>query len=171
MALWPWLLAGVIGLGAPHLRVEGTDLRALVADAGARSVTFRRLMDRIEASDLIVYVRPQHFASGRLDGRIGFVTGTSGTTGSRLLLVELACPRTAAAMAETLAHELHHATEIADAPWVRDPTSLEAYYRQIGETGVPLMHGLAFETAGAQATARRVKSELATALKWTHEDR
>ena len=171
MAFEPWILAGVLGLAAPHVRCEDAGLRALVADARARSTTFRRLLDRIEQSDLIVYVRPQHFATNRLDGRIGFVSGTNGSTACRILLVELACPRTARAQVETLAHELHHATEIADASWVRDPASLAAYYGQIGETAVPAMHGLAFETAAAAATALRVRVELSTALKLAHEDR
>ncbi len=171
MALWPWLLAGILAAGAPHVRAEDPELRALVADTASRSATFRQLLDRLERSDVLVYVRTQHFLTTRLDGRIGFASGTGRPSGLRILLIELACPRSSTAQAETLAHELHHATEIADAPWVRDTATLARYYRQIGETAVPQVHGLAFETLAAQVTAQRVKLELSTALKLAHEDR
>lgn len=171
MPVWLLLVTGLLAAGSPHLRPDGAELQALVAETAARSPTFRHLVDRLERSDLIVYVRAQHFPTTRIDGRIGFVTGSNGATGMRILLVELACPRTAAAQAETLAHELHHATEIADAPWVRDTASLAAYYQRIGEMSQPLSRGLAFETPAAQAVATRVRQELWSALKLAVEDR
>ena len=170
MHLIALLVAGLTHFAAPHLRPDGAELRALVADTRVRSATFRQLVDRIEQSDLIVYVRTQHFATARLEGRIGFVRGTAGATSARILLVELACPRSAAAQAETLAHELHHAAEIAEAAWVRDASSLEAYYRRIGEEVAPLEHGVAFETPAARAIAAIVRQELATAPRLTHEE-
>src|SRR5581483_4614268 len=51
MPLWPWLLAGLLGAGAPHVRAEAPELRALVADTASRSATFRQLLDRLERSD------------------------------------------------------------------------------------------------------------------------
>jgi hypothetical protein len=163
------LLAGLLDAAAPHVRPEGAELRALIAETAVRSATFRQLVDRIERSDLIVYVRTQHFASGRLEGRIGFATRATGATGARILLVELACPRSDAALAATLAHELHHATEIAEAPWVRDTAALAAYYHRIGETAPPVEHGAAFETAAARDTAVRVARELAAVVRVTHD--
>lgn len=177
VALYAVLHAVLVGsslLGAdapPHLRADAAELRALVADTRDRSATFRQLVDRIERSDVIVYVRAQHFATAHLEGRIGFVSGSTGSAGPRTLLVELACPRTAASQAETLAHELHHAAEIADAAWVRDPASLATYYRRIGEETTPAGEGVAFETAAARQVALRVRRELTGALKLAHEDR
>jgi hypothetical protein len=160
MRLVALLLAGLLDAAAPHLRTDSAELRSLVADSRERSATFRQLVDRIQQSDLIVYVRAQHFPSPRLEGRIGFVNGATGTTGARILLVEIACPRTVAAQTETLAHELHHAVEIAGAVWVRDPESLEQYYRGIGEAAMPLGEGVAFETRAARETASRVRREI-----------
>lgn len=155
----------------PRLRADGVEPRALVADAAERSATFRSLVDRIEGSDLIVYVRMQHFSSGRLEGRIGFVAGaTAAAGGPRILLIELACPRRSADQEATLAHELRHAAEIADAPWVDGPAALARYYAAIGEGGEALERGVAFETAAARETALRVKRELTSALKLAHED-
>lgn len=170
MRLLALLVAGLLDATAPHLRPDSAELRTLVADARERSATFRQLVDRIERSDLLVYVRLQHFPTGRLEGRIGFVSGATAAPGARVLLVELACPRTSAAQAETLAHELHHAVEIADAAWVHDAASLEAYYRRIGEETAPLDQGVAFETPGARAIATRVRQELSHAPKVAHED-
>lgn len=165
------LLAGLLDAAAPHLRPDGAELRALVVETRERSATFRHLVDRIEHSDLLVYVRVQHFPTERLEGRIGFVHGSTGPAGARVLLVELACPRPLAAQAETLAHELHHAVEIADAAWVHDTASLARYYRGIGQEAEPLDRGIAFETAAARDAALRVRHELAGALKLAHEDR
>jgi hypothetical protein len=161
MRLLALLVAGLLDAAAPHVRPEGADLRALVANARERSATFREVADRLERSDVIVYVRAQHFPTARLDGRIGFVRGVTGRSGARVLLVELACPRTAADQTATLAHELHHAVEIADEPGVRDTVSLEAYYRRIGEETTALGEGMAFETVAARETALRVSRELA----------
>jgi hypothetical protein len=83
MRLLALLVAGLLDAAAPHVRPEGADLRALVADARERSVTFRTIADRLERSDVIVYVRAQHFPAPRLDGRIGFVRGFAGRPGAR----------------------------------------------------------------------------------------
>jgi hypothetical protein len=146
---------------ATHLRADSAELRGIVAEARERSDTFRELEDHLERSDVIVYVHSVHFATTRLDGRIGFVRGRGDTPGARMLLVELACPRTTAALLATLAHELRHAIEIADAPWIRSTTALATYYRQIGEEAPPLGEGIAFETIAARDTAARVARELA----------
>lgn len=154
----------------PHLRADGVEPRALVADAVDRSPTFRSLVDRVEGSDLIVYVRMEHFSSSRLEGRIGFVAGASAAAGGpRILLIELACPRRSADQEATLAHELRHAAEIADAPWVDGPAALARYYAAIGESGEVLDRGVAFETAAAREIARRVRREIASAPRSAHE--
>jgi hypothetical protein len=171
MRLAALLVASLLDAAAPHLRPDAAELRSIVADARERSATFRQLVERIERSDVIVYVRSQHFASSQLDGRIGFVRGSNPAGAARILLVELACPRSLAVQAATLAHELHHASEIAEAPWVRDTATLAEYYRRVGEEATALGGGAAFETAGARATAQRVRLELSGALKLAHESR
>jgi len=161
MRLFALLVAGLLDAAAPHVRAESVALQALVADARERSATFRQIVDRLDRSDVIVYVRTQRFPLERLEGRIGFVSGAKGPIrGARVLLVELACARPLATQTATLAHELHHATEIADAPAVRDAATLGAYYRRIGEEAVALGEGIAFETRAARETSARVRHEL-----------
>jgi hypothetical protein len=58
-----------------------------------------------------------------------------------------------------LAHELQHAAELADAPWVTNPRTLAAYYRQIGDDAEGYGHN--FETDMAKSITDRVWGELA----------
>src|SRR5690349_621209 len=101
--------------GPPHVRAESREMRELIAETTLRSPTFRTLVDEIDGSDVIVYVRPRLLASPSLEGRIGIVGSRAGT---RFLAIELAVPRTRNEHMATLAHELQHAIEIARAPWV-----------------------------------------------------
>src|SRR5256885_2292884 len=104
-----------------HVRTESIDARGLVDDAAARSPSIRALVDRLEHSDVVVYVRFAQFGRTQLNGRVGFLS-TGGRW--RYLIVELACPRVRSEQIATLGHELHHAVEIADAPAVIGPRSL-----------------------------------------------
>lgn len=142
---------------ASRVRAESRDVRALVAEAVSRSSTVRALVDEIERSDVIVYVRVRPFASQRLEGRTGFI---GSRPLARFLAIELACPRTLDAQMATLAHELQHAVEIARAPWVVGADTLAQYYSRIGDhvegDGTTVM----FETAAAHEVGLRVWHEL-----------
>src|SRR5437773_5391709 len=140
-----------------RVRAESADIAALLDEGASRSATVRSLIEEIEQSNVIVYVRTRLFPSQVLDGRIGFL-GTTPTT--RFLAIELACIRTRDHQIATLAHELQHAAEIARAPWVVDAPTLARYYSQIGgrvdaEAGVRT-----FETDAARIVAARVRHEI-----------
>jgi hypothetical protein len=140
-----------------RVRAEAADVRALVAEAADRSPTVRALIDEVDRSDIIVYVRVRPFASHRLDGRTGFI---GSRPAARFLMIEIACPRTRDAQIATLAHELQHVVEIAHAPWVVGPATLAEYYGRIGDhlegDGTPLM----FETKTAHEVGLRAAREL-----------
>jgi len=140
-----------------HVRSDAADIRALIHDAADRSPTVRALLEEIDRSNVIVYVRVRIFPSQLLEGRIGFIASTSRT---RFLAIELACPRTRDAQMATLAHELHHAVEIARAPWVVGADTLARYYETIGVVTDPGRDRLTFETEAARETAARVRREL-----------
>ncbi len=120
-------------------RVRGVDGRAaaLIDEALWRSATFQRMVDEVSASDLIVYVSRTEL-QGTLRGALRFVG--AGADGGRYLLIELdddvgndldgAGDRTAGIA--TLAHELQHALEVADAEDVQDPGSFDAFYTEVG---------------------------------------
>ena len=142
-----------------HVRAESPDVRALIADTATHSPTFRSLVQTIDASDVIVYVRVRMFATQALDGRIGFLATRVGV---RFLAIELACPRSPWIQMATLAHELQHAAEIASAPWVVGAVTLAQYYGTIGERVNGDGNGVAFETDAARAIGARVRHELTT---------
>ena len=138
----------------PHIRSESAGVRDLIRITAAQSPTVRALIDRLDRSDVIVYVR------ALLDGRIGLLSASGA---ARYLVIEIACPRSALVQSVTLAHELHHALEIASAPGVVDAATLARYYAAIGtRDGAP--GRLTFETAGARAVGERVRRELSGRL-------
>ena len=144
-----------------HVRGTTAPLQALIADTAERSPAFRAMLDRLEASTVIVYVRVAPLPTLTLDGRTAFLKVDTPTPDARLLVVELSCHRPILAQTATLAHELRHAIEIADAPWVVDPDTLERYYAQIGIRLDPIGQPARFETVAAQQAAARVRRELA----------
>src|SRR5689334_20032977 len=97
----------------PHIRYDSVDARALGDALTASSPTARALVERLEHSDLIVYVRHRVFPSFTIDGRIALLASTGR---NRFVVVELACARPRIVQLVTLGHELHHAVEIANAP-------------------------------------------------------
>src|SRR5436309_10909905 len=61
---------------ATHLRPD-PGLRPLLADAVRRSPTVRDLVERLERSDVTVYIRVGRFADSTLHGRVTLVSRTS----------------------------------------------------------------------------------------------
>ena len=144
-----------------HVRGTTAALQALIADTAARSPAFRAMLDRLEASTVIVYVRIAPLPTLSLDGRTAFLKVDTPTPDARLLVVELSCSRPILAQTATLAHELRHAIEIADAPWVVDTGTLEQYYAQIGFRLDPSGSPVRFETVAAREAGAQVRRELA----------
>jgi hypothetical protein len=144
----------------PHVRGATEDTASLLHELVDRSPTARELVDQLEQSDVIVYVRHEWFSSSSLRGRIGFLTAAP--TPRRMLVIELASRYTRIEQLSALGHELQHAFEISRAPSVHDSESLAALYRKIGEASGRLAGSETFETAAAAATGRRVRVELIT---------
>jgi hypothetical protein len=145
---------------ATRSHVRGTDeaARVLIRDLVARSATGRELVDQLDRSDLVVYVRRRLFTTTMLSGRIGFVRGDCTW---RYVAIEIAAPRNGLAELTTLGHELQHAVEIAGEPAVCNADALAALYRRIGDP-VERWGGAAdtFETRAAVETGIRVRREL-----------
>ncbi|MBE3099112.1 MAG: hypothetical protein IMZ44_18510 [Planctomycetes bacterium] len=135
----------------PAARVRGVDAKArtLLREGAARSATFRRLLDALEPSDVIVYVE-----TGVLDrpGRLLFVTATAEC---RFLRISIRVPGRDADLIAWLGHELQHAVEIATVREVREQTEVLGLYRRIG-----LGDRSHVETAEAQKIWTRVRDEV-----------
>jgi hypothetical protein len=138
-----------------RVRGDTEEVRLLISNGMRRSPTFSAIVDRLEASDLIVEVQCGRFKSSMLAGRTMLLSARPSV---RYVLVEFACPMAETAALAILGHELRHALEIASAPWVVDEPSLEKLYTRIGfSTCVSVAE---FDTADALEAGVRVHQEL-----------
>jgi hypothetical protein len=159
------LLAQNQPVGPPHIRPESRALRELVDDAVRRSSAVRDLIDRIDRSDLIVYIRTRRFESSDLDGRVGMLS-TAGKY--RYVVVELACGRLDYLQMATLGHELRHVVEIADEPSIVDARSLANHYERIGVRTSSMTGNKTFETSAAREAGVQVRRELLAKVRSTN---
>lgn len=150
----------------PLSRVRSTDtlLVDLVRRGVAQSATFRTIVERLEASDLIVYLNRGHCgrenAPGCLEPRVTIVPGARYVY--ILISEEVALRETDGGI--VTAHELRHAVEIADAPWVRSAADFIRLYDQIG-TSCGKSRTACYETADALAAGRQVAQELRNSVR------
>lgn len=155
----------------PHVRPETEGTRDLYADLLAHSQTVRALVARLDASNVIVYVRHRAFTETTLDGRIGFVRSEkTGAPRYRFLIVEIACGRSRIVQLAAFAHELQHAVEIADAGEVVDARTLASHYSRIGMRTSVGPAADTFETISARDISVQVRRELLGTLARTTHD-
>ncbi len=121
---------GKVIVGAAAAPAKGTIYVASALTKGARvSPTLQRLVDRLDASDVLVYLMFDRSPSSGIAGHTSLVTAAAGRRYLRISIDRrnIGCQRIA-----ILGHELQHAVEIADEPSVTDPAGLAALYRRIG---------------------------------------
>ena len=156
------------GTSPPRVRPETESTRQLVALAVARSPTVREMIERIEGSDVVVYIRHRSFPDSLLQGHLGVL---STVAGRRYLVIEIACGRIWTEQIATLGHELHHALEIAAHPSIVDSPSLAAFYERFGtRTSGHSAGGATYETAGARTTGQQVRREAFTSPVKTEDE-
>ena len=115
----------------PHVRSSSADLLALIHGATEQSETFRRLVDRINASDSLVFVEAGHCGHGV---RACFVSVTSSKT-NRYMRVIVDTRKADWDLMGSIGHELRHTIEVIDNPHVRDSASKYFFYEQNGSRG------------------------------------
>ena len=149
-----------VGAAPRHSRIRTTDagLRRLL-DAGTRaSITLRTLVDRIEASDVVVFLHSGPVETPGVDGRLLFA-GTGG--GVRYVVVHLARRGSPHRRIAMLAHELQHAVEIAERPEIVDSRSMAREYERMGARLRADQPGRrTFDTQAAMEITGRVMREL-----------
>ena len=141
----------------PRLRITDRHVRSLVADGVVHSPFFRALVDQLERSDVVVYIRCGRLPS-RLDGQLTFVSAAGGL---RYVLVQIAWDRPAQRKIAILGHELQHALEIAALPAIVDQPSMVREYARIGferERGIDVV--TRFDTTAAIEAGERVWKEM-----------
>lgn len=140
----------------PHIRPLLSGVDRFLAEGISRSPTIRTLAERLEQSDVVVYVRARPFASELTKAHLVFITATAER---RYVLIEIACGDSLHNQLAMLGHELRHAVEIADAGWIRTEADLVAHYRRIGVETL-IADQQSFETLAAADAGRRVAREL-----------
>ena len=150
-------LAGVKGpTGEVRLRPQDTRLEMVIKEGAKRSTTFKALVDRIEASNLIVYVAFNPIMKANLSGMLTWMTRAGDF---RYVRASISKDLTFDQMIATVAHELQHAVEVVEDDTVVDEKSLVALYRRIGRQNSSASPAH-WDTTAAQNTGYRVRREL-----------
>ncbi len=138
----------------PHIRALDRCAGEVLAAGLRRSATFRALVEEIERSDVIVFVYASPYLSPKISGGLSFV---GASTSWRYLKVALRRTQPMSQMIWVLAHELHHAAEVARAPGARSQATFNELYTHIGTAGALRD---TFETEEAFAAGLKVRREL-----------
>jgi hypothetical protein len=128
-----------------RLRALSKEANALLREGLRLSPTFAGMVNRIERSDLIVYVQFGSLRPG-VEGATQLVGSSAGT---RYVLVTIRPMATVIDLLGRLGHELQHVTEIAEARDVHDDAGMSVLFRRIGwsagsgrwETDAAILHG------------------------------
>jgi hypothetical protein len=145
--------APVLDSNSRHVRSTDRTIGKLLRDGYRHSPTFAALLERLEQSDVYVYVEDVPRLAGALEGRLLVLPPSHGFRYVRIQLARRGAPNDWIAV---LGHELRHAVEVADDPHVLDTDSLIALYRRIGiDRG-----NNEYDTLEAQETGKRVLKEL-----------
>jgi hypothetical protein len=131
----------------------GAESKRILATGVNESPTLRQLVERIEASDLVVYVvtSPE---PGRWRGYTRLISAAGQPRAVMVTLSQALIPRERMAI---LGHELQHVSEIAAAADVTDQPAMRLLFARIGMVGAS-QNG--YETRAAQDVERRVRQEL-----------
>ncbi|MCU1384709.1 MAG: hypothetical protein JWL71_3406 [Acidobacteria bacterium] len=149
--------AGAAGVCDPHIRSTEAGLLATLADGARVSPTLRRLIDRLNASDVVVYLMFDRAATATLAGHTSLLTTAAGR---RYLRVSIDRRSGGCRLAGILGHELQHAVEIAECPAVTDEAGLILLYQRIGFRSGGIAADC-FDSAGAILAGRIIEREVA----------
>jgi hypothetical protein len=142
-----------------HVRTGELPLRGAIANGIEQSMLFRRLVVRLDASNVIVYVA----SDCSMTSLVGRLTFMSSAGPRRYVMVRIACGLTPWQEIATLGHELRHAVEIAEDLSVVDQASLAALYERSGFASSLFRAGAGYDSQVAIEAGRRVWDELSRA--------
>jgi hypothetical protein len=144
-------------VGGPRVRPNDSRIATVLLDGLRRSPSLGALVDRIEASDVIVYLEMQPNLGRRLAGCLTWITSVGRYRYVRASINPELSPD---ALIAAIGHELQHVIEIIEHPSVTDPSSLLALYTRIGRGNSQLAPTL--DTDAARAAGAQVREELRT---------
>jgi hypothetical protein len=142
-----------------HVRSVELDLLEDLQKGAQASPTLKSLLERLETSDVVVYLMFDHAMPAHTAGRVSLMTAVPGRRYLRISIDRrsVGCQRLA-----ILGHELQHAVEIADAAEAIDQAGVAALYRRIGFRSESGMRA-SFDSQVAIETGQRVRREVLSA--------
>jgi len=142
---------------ARHVRSTEPKIVTLIEDGITGSATFRSLIETLNESDVIVYIKLNRTRQA-LGGYLAHTIVAQG--GYRYLSISVEIAGSRRRLVAVLAHELQHAVEVAHAPEARDAESLERLF-----SGLAVKFGCGgtscFETQAAKDVEHIVSEEFA----------
>ena len=114
-----------------HVRGNEPRILSLIAVGLSRSATFRRLVETLNGSDVIVYVDPKQTRQA-LGGYLAHNIVSRG--GYRYLHIAVDTHGSDRRLVPLLAHELQHAVEVSQHPDALDENSLERLFSRLAIT-------------------------------------
>ena len=147
----------------PHIRSIEPEMLDDLEQGAHLSPTLQRLVNRLEASDVVVYLMFDRDTRPNTAGHLSLITTVPGRRYLRISIDRrhLGCQRLA-----VLGHELQHAVEIAETPDATDQDSLAALYRTIGFRS-DMGHSDCFDSQLAIDTGLQVQREVLAATRTT----
>jgi hypothetical protein len=147
----------------PHVRSNSVVILTLIQQATERSATFRGLIETIDASDAIVYVREGKCGHG-IRACLQSVTTTAG---HRMLWVRVDTSKDVDwNLTGSIGHELRHTIEVLNEPLVKNNADMFFLYQRIGYQGT----GSSIETIAAVNAGNAVRAEVRELNRRTKAD-
>jgi hypothetical protein len=144
----------LLAMESRRIRSSERRVNALLEEGVRRSPSFADLVARIHRTNVIVYIETTHQLGSETVGRIQLQAVAGG---QRYLRMQVRALMQGDFVIAVIAHELHHALEVAADSTVIDDATLTALYQRIGHA----LHGeRGFDTEAARATGFRVRDEL-----------
>lgn len=141
--------------GGPRIRPTDERLAQILRDGIERSPTLRRLTERIENSNVVVYLKSEPSMPGVLIGALTWV-GANDTL--RFVRATIKARPKSNSLVASIAHELQHVVEVVEAPWVTSDRAMRTLYSEIGNR--TSLHEEVWDTAAARWTTQQVMREL-----------
>jgi hypothetical protein len=141
----------------PHVRITEPWLRQLFAAGLSSSQTFRSLVERLEQSDVVVYLQTDMYGPPGVSGRLTFLSLVAGT---RYVVVRLTPLRSPVQQLAMIGHELQHAVEVAERPEIVDSETMFREYMRFGYLNGASGTGFVVDTKAAMQAGARVTDEL-----------
>lgn len=142
----------------PRVRSENPMIARLIVDAPEASVTFRRLVAAIDATNGIVYVESGHCRHG---ARACLTHSIQKSGPHRILHVVVNTRRDREGLIGAIGHELQHAMEVLSEPGIT--TTQEMFFRLFG--GMSMSTTGRFCSKEAEEAGIQIEHELRTRAK------